>query len=92
MGCKHNAKHDIKVNIIFLEDIGRYSAEVHIKCKDCGVPFSFLGLPKGLDLEGASTDVDGTELRVAIAPGIDPLLPPIKGVTGFSIKKKETIQ
>lgn len=67
---KNCAHEDFKanVNINRLEDTGRFSADVRIECVQCGVPMRFLGLPAGVDLEGASTSVDATEARLAIAP------------------------
>lgn len=44
----------------------RFCADITIKCLQCGEPFRFLGLPCGLDLEGASVSADGTEARLAI--------------------------
>lgn len=50
-----------------------YSAEVHIKCAECGKPFQFLGLPMGVDTHGARVSVDGLEARLAISPqGVQP--------------------
>lgn len=50
-----------------------YSAEVHIKCAMCGKPFQFLGLPMGVDNQGARVSVDGLEARLAISPeGVQP--------------------
>lgn len=39
-------------------------------CVDCGVPFSFEGLPLGLNVEGAAMSPDGCEARLAISPGV----------------------
>jgi len=65
--CKHM---DFKalVRVVRLEDIGQFSAEVKIECADCHLPFQFLGLPLGLNLNGATISVDGQEARLAIAP------------------------
>jgi len=65
MTCNHE-NFTAKVDVHRLEDSGRFSADVSIKCVQCGTPFSFLGLPAGLDLNGASVSVDGTEARLAI--------------------------
>ncbi len=46
----------------------RFQADVTIKCTQCGLPFRFIGLPAGIDLEGASVSIDGCEGRFAIAP------------------------
>lgn len=65
--CKHNKIHKATVAVACLEDSGRFQAEIRIEC-ECGRPFQFVGLPLGLDLNGASMSVDGQEARLAIAP------------------------
>lgn len=63
--CPHlNFSANVDVNR--LEDSGRFSADVRIICADCGEPFRFLGLPCGLDLNGAAVSADGTEAHLAI--------------------------
>ena len=65
--CPHmNFRADVRVNRI--SDTGRFSADVTIKCVECGVPMRFIGLPVGSDPEGACVNIDGTEARMAIAP------------------------
>lgn len=50
-----------------------YSAEITVKCAECGKPFQFLGLPMGVDTHGARVSVDGLEARLAISPqGVQP--------------------
>lgn len=66
--CKHNVEHDAHVAVACLEDSGRFQVEISIKCKHCGRPFQFLGLPLGIDLNGAAMSVDGLQARLAIAP------------------------
>lgn len=65
MNCKHELfKANVDVNR--LSDSGRFQADIRINCEQCGEAFRFLGLPAGLDLNGASVSVDGTEARLAI--------------------------
>lgn len=45
-----------------------YTAELTIKCAECGRDFQFLGLPAGVNLSGATMSIDGLEARLAIAP------------------------
>lgn len=45
-----------------------YTADVRIKCANCGLPFQFLGLEPGIDSQGARVDLEGTEARLAICP------------------------
>lgn len=37
-------------------------------CEQCNMPFGFLGLPVGLNPEGAAVAPDGLEARLALAP------------------------
>ena len=81
--CKHmNFAAHVAVNR--LEDVGRFTADVTIKCAECGLPFQFLGLEPGLKMDGAAVSVDGLEARLAIAPK-GKVLTPLQ-VLGFSIK------
>jgi hypothetical protein len=87
MNCEHmNFEADVVVNR--LEDTGRFNADVRIKCVECGVPFRFIGLPYGLDLNGAACSVDGTEGRFAIAPKGEVLaMTDRESVGGFTVRK-----
>ncbi len=67
--------------------IERYCADVRIKCADCGLPFRFIGLPAGLDLNGAATSINAEEARLAIAPKGQVISVMEGGVSGFSVKK-----
>lgn len=50
-----------------------YSAKITVRCAECEKPFQFLGLPMGLDTQGARVSVDGLEARIAISPqGVQP--------------------
>lgn len=88
VNCKHeNFTANVAVNR--LEDIGRFAADVRIECVDCGVPMRFIGLPCGVDLNGAAVNSDATEARLAIAPK-EEVIPPIEGgkPVGFSVRRK----
>lgn len=63
--CAHE-NFEASVEVSRLADSGRFMADVRVKCSQCGEPFRFLGLPTGLDLNGASVSVDGEEARLAI--------------------------
>jgi len=65
--CNHN-EFACEVDVIRMEDVGRFMADVRIKCNQCGKRMVFLGLPRGVDMNGAATDTFGTEMRVAIHP------------------------
>lgn len=85
--CKHeNFTANVAVNR--LEDSGRFNADIKINCAQCGTPFRFLGLPVGLDPNGACVSVDGTEARLAI--GTDETIANIlevKGPLGFTVRR-----
>lgn len=65
--CNHE-NFEAAVIVNRLVDVGRFAADVHIKCVDCGTPFRFLGLPGGLHPEKPTVSFDGTEARMPIAP------------------------
>jgi hypothetical protein len=85
--CKHEVFY-CECDVARLEDIGRHTLEVRVKCEQCGTPFRFIGLPAGLDLNGASVSVDATEGRFAIAPKGEVLSELEGGVVGFSVRKQ----
>lgn len=67
MKCDHP---DFRANMAVsrITDTRQFQADVTIQCSVCGMPFRFIGLPCGLDMNGAAVSVDGTEARLAIAP------------------------
>jgi hypothetical protein len=83
--CKH-ADFCADVTVNRLEDTGRFQADVRIKCAQCGLPFRFIGLPAGIDLNGAAVSVDGSEGRFAIAPKGE-VVTPLEGLGGFTVRK-----
>ena len=87
--CQHlDFLADVTVNR--LEDVGRFHADVRVKCVACQAPFRFIGLPAGLDLNGATVSVDGTEARLAIAPKGEALTPlESTAVRGFTVRKTQ---
>lgn len=76
------------VDVTRLEDSGRFQADVRIKCNQCGLPFRFIGLPAGLDLNGAATSADATEARLAIAPKGQVVSILEGAIAGFSVRRK----
>lgn len=75
--CEHKDFHTA-VNIGRLTDgdtgpVRSFMADIRINCKDCGLPFEFMGLQMGMDLQGARMSPDGQEARIAITPsGVKP--------------------
>jgi hypothetical protein len=87
MSCQHK-DFAATVDVYRLEDSGRFSADVRITCTECGTPFRFIGLPAGLDLNGAAVSVDGCEARLAIAPKGDVVTPLDEAtVGGFTVRR-----
>ena len=84
--CPHEI-FEASVNVNRLEDVGRFCADITVHCTQCQTPFRFIGLPIGLDLNGASVSVDGTEAHMAIAPKGE-VLTPLDGPTGFTVRRK----
>jgi hypothetical protein len=84
--CEHkDFRADVSVHR--LEDTKQFQANVKIECSQCHLPFQFLGLPLGMDLQGAAMSVDGQEARLGIAP-VGSVPQPLDGtlLRGFRIK------
>lgn len=45
-----------------------YTADVRIKCAECGLPFRFIGIECGSSPFAPKVSVDATELRAPIEP------------------------
>ena len=86
--CKH-LDFAAAVVVSRLEDSGRFMADIRIQCSECGVPMRFIGLPAGLDTNGACVSVDATEARLAIAPKGE-VIPEVEGgiPSGFSVRRR----
>ena len=82
--CKHT-EFTSTVGVARLEDIGRFCAEIQITCAQCLTRMVFLGVPMGMDYNGARVSFGGHELRVGIHPENEPV-PVIEGPTGFDIQ------
>lgn len=70
-GCSVDCKHEefqVLADVNRLADVGRFTLDLRVGCIQCGKPFRFLGLPIGLDLNGAAVSPDGIEARLAIHP------------------------
>lgn len=65
--CEHPG-FNVNAEITRLEDTGGFYVDIRINCAECGIPMVFLGLPQGLDLNGAATGPFGIEGRFAIHP------------------------
>lgn len=65
--CQH-LNFDAQVNVIRLEDSGRFMAEVKVECRDCHTPFQFLGMEMGLSFTKPMVEVMSAEARLPIKP------------------------
>lgn len=84
--CDHPDFH-ANVTVNRLQDTGRFQADVKIQCAQCGIPMRFIGLPAGLDIDGAATSADATEARLSIAPKGDVVAATDGAPMGFSVRK-----
>jgi hypothetical protein len=75
MTCEHfNFQVKAEVNRLTREEGGPvigYGCDVTVHCRDCGLPFRWLGLPSGVSKGQPTTSIDGLEMRGLIAPGAD---------------------
>ncbi len=88
MSCEHYSFR-VDAEVSRLEDSGRFQLDIRVICDECGLPFRFIGLPAGLDLNGAAVSADAEEGRFAIAPK-GQVIPALEGGTpvGFSVRKE----
>jgi hypothetical protein len=86
MKCEHeNFIANVTVNRIL--DIKRFTADVTVKCADCGLPFEFIGPECGFSYEGPTVNPSAQELRIPIRPKGCEILPGIKGPAGFKVER-----
>jgi hypothetical protein len=53
--------------------INGYTADIRIKCIECGMPFEFVGVPGGYSHRQPMCSFDATKLRAPIRPSSDPV-------------------
>jgi hypothetical protein len=91
----HHDDHEAVVNVIKLTasdtaptPVG-YTAEIKIRCANCGEPFRWTGVPAGQSPRQPTCSVDETELRAPLRPASsDPDFG--LGLPGFSVRYKES--
>lgn len=88
MACKHE-RFFCNVNVNRIEDIGRFMADITVKCEDCGTPFRFIGLPAGMDYNSPCVSVDGCEGRFPIHPKGESLSELEGTPLGFTVRKQK---
>lgn len=86
--CPHE-NFGVYATVNRLEDDGRFMLDIRVQCVQCQEYFRFLGLPAGLDLNGAAVSIDGTEARLAI--GTSETIANIletQGTSGFTVRRR----
>jgi len=86
--CRHE-KFAAHVEVLRYEDEEGFMADIQIHCEQCRVAFCFLGLPKGLDLNGAAVSVGGETARLAIVPKDGRTLTTNPLLQGFLITRRQ---
>lgn len=73
--CYHE-NFAVQVDIARIEDEEKpfslpkhFFADIKIECADCGLPFSFIGVPSGCSPLQPMVSPTGVELRAPIQPG-----------------------
>lgn len=83
--CKH-MRYDAQVRVARIEDIGRFVAEVTIRCAECDTPVSVPRPATRLQLRRRRRcALDGLEADLPICPrGVQPT--PLHGLMGYTVK------
>lgn len=91
MSCPHldfAARVDVhRITRVEAGAVAWFQADVRIECTACHLPFRFIGLPSGLDMNGAAVSLDGFEARLAIAPKGE-VLTPTEGAVSFTVRRR----
>jgi hypothetical protein len=70
--CKHeNFQCEARIGRLSHEEGGPitgYTAEIRVKCTECGLPFRFIGLAAGSHYASPTVSIDGEELHAPIEP------------------------
>jgi len=64
----------------------RFTASISIRCRNCELPFRFIGLPHGVDLNGAAVSVSGETAELTMLPKGE-VINALDDITGFTIKR-----
>lgn len=91
MSCAHEdfeAEVDVHRLVESEPEVRGLSADVRIRCRECGEPMVFVGAPVGLLPSRPTINVDGTELRAPLRPqSADPHFG--MGLPGFAARIRE---
>jgi hypothetical protein len=73
--CEHNNfTCNAQVNRLTNTDNGPvtgYMADIKISCTDCGIPFGWVGLDRGVSNYKTMVSFDGLELRAPLVPAAE---------------------
>lgn len=76
MKCEHmNFDASVQVGRLSKEEGGPitgYTADIQVRCGDCGLPFRFRHNAYGSSPDMATVSVDNTEMRVPLEPAVTP--------------------
>lgn len=65
--CAHE-RFEGHVRVNRLADVGRFFADVELRCAECGTRFRWIGVPAGLAPDRPMVSPDGFELRAPVVP------------------------
>lgn len=71
--------------------VNAYTAEIKIQCKDCSMPFMFIGPPMGLLWDQPTVSPDAQELRCPIRPSNEFAEPSGKRLPSFRITPMQAL-
>lgn len=65
-----------------------FHVDITVTCRDCGLPFEWVGFPAGFSFLEPMVSVDNLELRTPLKPqGVT--MPALEGAIGFSVKRSQ---
>jgi len=74
----HNFESTVKITRILESEssavVSGYNADLRIKCRDCNMPFEFIGLEAGVSPYHPMVSVDSAEMRIPIKPATGQLI------------------
>jgi hypothetical protein len=75
--CEHE-QLDFAINVTAFEDRPGRALDISGKCKACGAPIGFVGLPMGISMNRPTVSIDGHELRLPVTIGDEPHVPGVE--------------
>ena len=81
--CPH-ANFNAQVDVNRMEDTGAFMSDIRISCRDCGLPFQFVGVDTGVDFYHPMKSFSGEEMHAPIVPKGKEMP---RGLTGFRVRR-----